>query len=39
MMIGHCMARHHQHQEVIRILTAIEREVPAGNPIHVILDE
>src|SRR5918999_4481632 len=31
------MARH-RHQEFIRFLNAIEREVPAGKVIHVILD-
>jgi transposase len=31
------MARH-RHQEFIRFLKAIEREVPAGKVIHVILD-
>ena len=36
-MIGRCMARH-RHQEFIRFLNAIEREVPAGKVIHVILD-
>ena len=28
----------HRHQEFIRFLNAIEREVPAGKVIHVILD-
>ena len=28
----------HRHQEFIRILNAIEREVPAGKLIHLILD-
>src|SRR5918995_1521453 len=36
-VIGQCMARH-RHQEFIRFLNAIEREVPAGKVIHVILD-
>jgi len=36
-VIGRCMARHRQ-QEFIRFLNAIEREVPAGKVIHVILD-
>jgi transposase len=36
-VIGRCMARH-RHQEFIRFLNAIEREVPAGKLIHVILD-
>ena len=35
--IGRCMQRH-RHQEFIRFLNAIEREVPAGKLIHVILD-
>ena len=36
-VIGHCMQRH-RHQEFIRFLNAIERQVPAGKVIHVILD-
>ena len=36
-VIGRCMQRH-RHQEFIRFLNAIEREVPAGKLIHVILD-
>jgi transposase len=36
-VIGRCMARH-RHQEFIRFLNAVEREVPAGKVIHVILD-
>jgi transposase len=36
-VIGRCMARH-RHQEFIRFLNAIEREVPVGKVIHVILD-
>ena len=28
----------HRHQEFIRFLNAVEREVPAGKVIHVILD-
>jgi transposase len=36
-VIGRCMARH-RHQEFIRFLNAIEREVPAGKVLHVILD-
>ena len=35
--IGRCMQRH-RHQEFIRFLNAIEREVPAGKLVHVILD-
>ncbi len=34
-VIGRCMQR---HQEFIRFLNAIEREVPAGKLVHVILD-
>jgi transposase len=36
-VIGQCMQRH-RHQEFIRFLNAIERQVPAGKLIHVILD-
>ena len=36
-VIGRCMQRH-RHQEFIRFLNAVEREVPAGKVIHVILD-
>src|SRR5687768_6710463 len=36
-VIGRCMARH-RHQEFIRFLNAIERQVPVGKVIHVILD-
>src|SRR6195952_4651440 len=36
-VIGRCMQRH-RHQEFIRFLNAIEREVPTGKLIHVILD-
>jgi len=36
-VIGRCMQRH-RHQEFIRFLNAIEREVPAGKIVHVILD-
>ena len=36
-VIGRCMARH-RHQEFIRFLNAIERAVPAGKVLHVILD-
>ena len=36
-LIGRCMARH-RHQEFIRFLNTIERDVPAGKVIHVILD-
>ena len=36
-VLGRCMARH-RHQELIRFLNAIERQVPAGKVIHAILD-
>ena len=36
-VIGRCMQRH-RHQEFIRFLNAIEREVPVGKIIHTILD-
>jgi hypothetical protein len=36
-VIGRCMARH-RHQEFIRFLNTIERELPAGKVIHAILD-
>jgi transposase len=36
-VIGRCMQRH-RHQEFIRFLNAIERTVPAGKQIHVVLD-
>jgi transposase len=36
-VLGRCMQRH-RHQELIRFLNAIERQVPAGKVIHVILD-
>jgi hypothetical protein len=36
-VIGQCMQRH-RHQELLRFLNRIERDVPAGKPIHVILD-
>jgi transposase len=36
-VLGRCMQRH-RHQEFIRFLNAIERAVPAGKVIHVILD-
>ena len=36
-VIGRCMQRH-RHQEFIRFLNAIEREVPTGKQVHVILD-
>jgi transposase len=36
-VIGRNMQRH-RHQEFIRFLNAVEREVPAGKTIHAILD-
>jgi len=36
-VIGRCMLRH-RHQEFLRFLNTVEREVPAGKVIHVILD-
>ena len=36
-VIGRNMQRH-RHQEFIRFLNAVEREVPAGKAIHAILD-
>lgn len=36
-VIGRCMQRH-RHQEFRRFLNAIEREVPVGKMVHVILD-
>jgi predicted dehydrogenase len=36
-VISRCMQRH-RHQEFIRFLNAVERPVPAGKVIHVILD-
>jgi hypothetical protein len=36
-VIGRCMQRH-RHQEFIRFLNGVERAVPAGKVIHVVLD-
>jgi hypothetical protein len=36
-VIGRNMQRH-RHQEFIRFLNAVEREVPAGKTVHAILD-
>src|SRR6266540_1684273 len=36
-VVGRCMQRH-RHQEFVRFLNAIERDVPAGKLVHVILD-
>ena len=36
-VVGQCMARH-RHQEFLRFLNRLEREIPAGKLVHVILD-
>jgi transposase len=36
-VIGRCMQKH-THQEFIRFLNAVEREVPVGKIVHAILD-
>ena len=36
-VIGRCMQRH-RHQEFIRFLNAVEREVAAATTVHVVLD-
>ena len=36
-VIGRCMQRH-RHQEFIRFLNEVERAVPAGKLVHVVLD-
>jgi transposase len=36
-VIGQCMARH-RHQEFIRFLNRINREIPAGRELHLIVD-
>ena len=36
-VIGRCMQRH-RHQEFIRVLNAVERQVPAGKIVHAIVD-
>src|SRR5690348_6684773 len=36
-VLGRCMQRH-RHQEFIRFLNAVEREVPAGKLVHAIVD-
>lgn len=36
-VLGRCMQKH-THQEFIRFLNAVEREVPAGKIIHAIVD-
>jgi transposase len=37
-VIGRCMQRH-RHQEFIRFLNAVERQVPSGKAVHVVLDK
>ena len=36
-VFGRCMQRH-RHQEFLRFVGAIERDIPAGKIIHVVLD-
>ena len=36
-VIGRCM-QHHRHEEFIRFLNTVEREVPAGRIIHAVVD-
>jgi DDE superfamily endonuclease len=36
-VIGRCMQRH-RHQEFIRFLNAVERQMPADKALHVVLD-
>jgi transposase len=36
-VIGRCMQRH-RHQEFLRFLGAVERAIPAGKMVHVVLD-
>src|ERR1700739_2387397 len=36
-VIGRCMQRH-RHQEFIRFLNAVERQVPVDKAVHVVLD-
>jgi transposase len=36
-VIGQCMQRH-RHQEFLRFLNRLERDIPAGRLIHVVLD-
>src|SRR5215469_15479672 len=36
-VIGRCMQRH-RHQEFIRFLNPVERQVPANKAVHVVLD-
>ena len=36
-VIGQCMQRH-RHQEFLRFLNRLERDIPAGRLVHVVLD-
>ncbi len=36
-VVGQCMQRH-RHQEFLRFLNRLERDIPAGKLVHVILD-
>ena len=36
-VVGQCMQRH-RHQELLRFLNRLEREIPAGKIVHVVLD-
>jgi transposase len=36
-VIGQCMQRH-RHQEFLRFLNRLERDIPAGKLVHVVLD-
>ena len=36
-IVGQCMQRH-RHQEFLRFLNRLERDIPAGKLVHVILD-
>jgi transposase len=36
-VIGRCM-QHHRHEEFIRFLNTVEREVPVGRVIHAVVD-
>src|SRR5918911_4358203 len=36
-VIGRCMQRH-RHEEFIRFLNAVEREIPAGKLVHAVVD-
>jgi len=36
-VIGQCMQRH-RHQEFLRFLNRLERDIPAGRRVHVVLD-